>query len=274
MNTPYLTSGLGRIVGPNVYMKRSYKYSIVALLFVALLFVALLFIPEFQENATKRTRTRTRTLENDGLTILYDPQYNQTTDFPCNKLKNDVLAKLPPGYVIMDYTYKIEGGALSTFHRDVTSSKNIYKTKHPVFTLILYKYGGELLSVCPGSNQTYPFVWSNIVNISGAPGTAFLFDCDLLHAGCQNECRERVVFQYKVCHKDDLGKLGHLQGVRAQKREECRMSMYSRVMRKLSYMFEFPVNYLLYPLMIKRENADTLVGQIQAWIPISYYNNV
>ena len=72
----------------------------------------------------------------------------------------------------MDYIYKINDGALSTFHRDVTSSKTIY----PVYTLILYKYDGELLSVCPSSNTTYPFVTSRIVNVEGKSGTCFLFD--------------------------------------------------------------------------------------------------
>jgi hypothetical protein len=86
-----------------------------------------------------------------------------------------------------------------------------------VYTLILYKNEGELLSLCPRSNQTYPFVWSSIVNVKGKRGTAFLFDCDLLHAGCTNYCKEREVIQYKICHHDDLNKLKHLQGIKKNK---------------------------------------------------------
>ena len=166
------------------------------------------------------------------------------------------------GYTFVDYVYKIQNVALSTFHRDVTSSKNIYKTAHPVYTLILYKSGGDLLSVCPGSNKSYPFVWSNIVNISGEPGTAFLFDCDLLHAGCTNQCQKRDVIQYKICHVDDLDKLPHLQGVRANKTDVCEITTKGKIMRKLSYLFEFPINYVFYPLMIKRENSDSIIGKI------------
>lgn len=251
-------------------MKPNLVYTILGLLlFILCAITVAVFNREFSSQAQKP-----RTIAEDGVTILYDPEYNQTKDFPCPKLQADVLAKLPPGYTIMDYIYKIDGVALSTFHRDVTSSQYIHKTKHPVYTLILYKYGGELLSICPGSNKTYPFVWSNIVNMHGYPGTAFLFDSDLLHAGCFNQCKKRKVIQYKVCHKDDLGQLAHLQGVRAQKRETCNMSLYTLCMRKLSYYFEFPINYVLYPFMIKRESTDTLVGQIQSWIPLSYYNNV
>ena len=92
---------------------------------------------------------------------------------PNSDLEQDTLSKLPEGYQFMDYVYIIKNNALSTFHRDVTSSKN---TSHPVYTLILYKSEGELLSVCPGSAKTFPFVWSKIVNINSKKGTAFLFD--------------------------------------------------------------------------------------------------
>jgi hypothetical protein len=223
---------------------------------------------------TNETIRRTRTLAKDGFCVLYNPVYTTTTDFPCNKLKEDALRMLPSGYTFIDYVYKIQNVALSTFHRDVTSSQNIYKTVYPVYTLILYKSHGELLSVCPGSNKSYPFVWSNIVNISGKPGTAFLFDCDVLHAGCTNYCRKRDVIQYKICHIDDIDKLSHLRGVRANKTDVCEITTYGKIMRKLSYFFEFPINYMFYPLMVKRENTDSIVGKIQSYIPIQYYNNV
>ena len=82
-------------------------------------------------------------------------------------LKKDVLNILPKNYVFLDYQYSIFNSAVSTFHRDITSSRKIYNTKYDVYTVILYKYSGDLLSVCPGSNNTYPFVNSHIVNING-----------------------------------------------------------------------------------------------------------
>jgi len=138
--------------------------------------------------------------------------------------------------------------------------------------LILYKYNGELLSVCPQSNQTYPFTFSRIVNINGMSGTAFLFDCDLLHAGQLNNCNERELAQYKLCHKQDLSKIKHLIGIRTEKTDVCWNTMYVRCLRKLSYYLEMPINYIFYPLMVKRESSDSWIGKIQDYIPITYYN--
>lgn len=240
------------------------------LILIIFIIISIYYAIEFTEDLTT---INTRTIETDGFCVLYNEFYCDTTSYPCKKLQNDVLNLLPDNYVFIDYVYKIKNVALSTFHRDVTSSKNIYKTNYPVYTLILYKYDGELLSVCPGSNKTYPFVWSNILNIDGKKGTAFLFDCDLLHAGRVNYCKYREVIQYKLCHHSDLKKLEHLQGINKTKSEECVMSFKNICIRKLSYYMEFPINYFFYPFMIKRENSNSFIGFIQSFIPITYYNN-
>jgi hypothetical protein len=240
------------------------------LVFLIFFLICLYFIEKSEEY---RTSICTRTLKKDGFCVLQKNVYNEITDEPCIQLKQDVLHLLPEGYEFIDYVYKIHDGALSTFHRDVTSSKTIYKTKYPVYTLILYKYEGELLSVCPGSHDSYPFVWSQIVNIEGKPGTVFLFDCDLLHAGCTNYCKERHVIQYKLCHYEDKHTLSHLQKIRNEKMDVCTLSLYNSSVRKLSYYFQLPINTILYPLMIKRENKDTVIGKIQSMIPLKYYNN-
>ena len=250
-------------------MKRKenkYIYIVILILYVIYYF--------FEETENYITSMNSRTLEKDGFCVLYNKLYTDTINEPCNKLQEDVLSRLPDGYVFMDYIYKINDGALSTFHRDVTSSKTIYETDYPVYTLILYKYNGELLSVCPNSNTTNPFVLSRIVNVEGKSGTCFLFDCDLLHAGCTNYCKERHVIQYKICHQQDIHKLTHLQGIRKEKKDICSLSLYKSTLRKLSYYFQLPINSILYPLMIKRENKNTIIGKIQSFIPIKYYNNV
>lgn len=246
------------------HKQNTYFYIIVFLI----IYIVYYFIEE-SENYTS-----IRTLEKDGFCVLYNPLYIKTIAEPCIQLQEDVLSRLPDGYGFMDYIYKINDGALSTFLRDVTSSKTIYKTKYPVYTLILYKYDGELLSVCPNSNNTYPFVTSRIVNVEGKAGTCFLFDCDLLHAGCTNYCKERHVIQYKLCHQDDIHRLSHLQGIRNEKNDICSLTLYNSMMRKMSYYFQLPINTMLYPLMIKRENKKTIIGKIQSFIPIKYYNNV
>lgn len=244
------------------------------LLFIFILFI-LWLIYFFEEEENYINSINTRTIQKDGFCVLYNKNYvNYSEEESYEYLKKDVLSILPNGYVFIDYIYKINDGALSTFHRDVTSSKYIYKTKYPVFTLILYKYEGELLSVCPNSHKSYPFVWSKIVNIEGKSGTCFLFDCDLLHAGCMNNCKERKLVQYKICHVNDLYKLKHLHGIRNEKFDICTLSLYNEITRKLSYYFEMPINYILYPIMIKRNNNNTIIGKIQSFIPLNYYNNI
>uniref|UniRef100_A0A6C0JH11 Phytanoyl-CoA dioxygenase n=1 Tax=viral metagenome TaxID=1070528 RepID=A0A6C0JH11_9ZZZZ len=222
---------------------------------------------EFDENIVDSILMRS--IKKDGFCVLYNPIYGNNEIV----LKADILKQLPKDYVFIDYVYKINNVSLSTFHRDVTSSQNNYKTNYPVYTAILYKYNGDLLSLCPASNRTYPFAWSHIYNITGNSGTVFLFNCDLLHAGQINNCREREVIQYKLCHKSDLIKLEHLKGIRTHKTDICSNSFYNQVMRKLSYYFEFPINYIFYPIMIKRENTNTIIGSLQSFIPLSYYNN-
>ena len=239
--------------------------------YIFIIFVVVFFCFYFTEKNESSKNSSKYTLEEDGICILYNPEYATKK----NIFEKDILRKLPTGYVFLDYVYKIENSSLSTFHRDVTSSQYIYKTKYPVYTAILYKYSGELLSFCPGSHFTYPFVWSRITNMSGSSGTVFLFNCDILHAGCDNDCiLKRDVIQYKICHRDDVDKLKDLSGIRRLKREtECTATIWNKIMRKASYFFEMPINTFLYPLMLKREERDNIIGKIQEYIPISFYNN-
>jgi hypothetical protein len=251
-----------------------YNYKYIFIIFVVVYF--LYYFIEREENVENVILKYN--LETDGICILYNPEYTLSHTLPHtlpHTLEQDILRELPEGYMFIDYIYKIQNSALSTFHRDVTSSQYIYKTKYPVYTAILYNYSGELLSFCPGSNKTYPFVWSHITNISGKAGTVFLFDCDILHAGCDNNCAvKREVLQYKICHKDDLERLHELSKVNVTKTEiNCKSTIWNRIMRKASYFIEMPINTFLYPLMIKRENKNNIIGRIQEYIPISFYNN-
>ena len=245
---------------------------LILILFIIILLYVLYYL--FEVNEYFELTMKVRTLNKDGFCVLYNPLYaTNTIDIPCINLKLDVYKLLPPNYVFIDYVYKIKNGSLSTFHRDVTSSQHLFKTKNPIYTLILYKYYGHLLSLCPGSNKTYPFVWSRIINVEGKSGTAFLFDSDVLHAGSLNNCEKRDLIQYKICHKEDLPLLKHLDKVNTEKIAKCNNSYSQVISRKLSYFFEMPINYLFYPLMIKRENKNSISGFIQSFIPISFYNN-
>jgi len=148
------------------------------------LYVSLYWI-EVKERVN--TSIITRSLEVDGFCCMFNPEYIKTQNTPCVNLQRDILQKLPGGYVFIDYIYKIENTSLSTFHRDVTSYKKIYKTQYPVYTAILYKYDGDFLSVCPASNTTYPFVISTIVIYLVLLEVYFYLYCELLLCRYDNQ---------------------------------------------------------------------------------------
>ena len=242
-------------------------------IFIALIcFYILYFNVEHNENSNDSIMNRT--LEKDGFLVFMDADFANIKKEPSDALKKTALEKLPAGYQFLDYSYAIKNATLSTFHRDVTSSQTIYVTKYPVYTLILYKYNGCLLSICPGSNFTAPFVYSQIVNISGPSGTCFLFNSEILHAGCFNNCKERDIIQYKIAHIDDMNKLNHLNKTCVEKEEyNCDDSLYNHFLRKCSYFFEMPINTIFNPLLQKKYD-DGVLGTLQEYSSIQFYNNI
>lgn len=160
------------------------------------------------------------------LCIVYQLYESCFEKIPCSTLNDDgfviiedetkVLDVLPEGYVFLDYEYDIRGCTIQTFHRDVTSSAYYFNTKHPVYTFTIYKTKGKLLSVCPSSHKTVPFVWSSPKIIqSNNDKTCILFNSDLVHAGAMSDIgNNRHATQYKIVHVDDLGKFKNLQGVK------------------------------------------------------------
>lgn len=272
------------------------KLLVVSVILLFLVFFTIMYY-DIETNELVDYENSKYNIEKDGIQILYyqesvdqesvdqeskDQENNYPIDwpkqngFPSDKLKSDVLAILPADYVFLDYIYTISGNSLSTFHRDVTSSSKIYNTEFPVYTMILYKTTGELLSFCPNSHNTYPFVWSKIVNITGKGGTVFVFNSELLHAGSTDNCEKRYAIQYKICHRNDISKLSHLNGIRAKKASDCSDSSLKkwvfRLFRKWSYYFEMPINTFFYPIMIEKQ--DGIIGWVQDMIPIKYYNNI
>jgi hypothetical protein len=242
-------------------------------LFIIIILLLIYIIYYFFETTIYTDEYISHDLEKDGFCILYNPEYCLSEKTPSEQFKKDVLDELPQGYEFIDYSYIINNTSLFTFHRDVTSSQFIYKTKYPIYTAIIYKYSGDLLSLCPGSHSTYPFVNSHIINIHGKKGTAFLFNSDILHSGCENNCERPEIVQYKICHHDDLYLLEHLIGKHVEKKDVCSMSFYKRFLRKMSYYFEMPINVFFYPFMIEKKNENTIIGKIQSYVPFTFYNN-
>jgi len=209
-----------------------------------------------------------------GFTCL---QLDSDTTFQDNEIRHTILSCLPQSYVMLDYSYRINGCSLSTFHRDVTSSKSSLKTQYPTFTAIWYQYDGDMVSLCKYSNNNLkPFTFSRPTNIHGEKNTIVIFDCDILHAGMLNSVgMNRQVIQFKMAHRDDLQKVSHLQNLHVSKRTSCEneMNLSHRFQRYMSYMFSGSIEYVFKPLMIKKYDNGTLYGQLQNTIPIMFYNN-
>ncbi len=187
----------------------------------------------------------------------------------------EVLSKLPDGYVLMDYYYYIKGCSLSTFHRDVTSGQKYFQTHYPTYTVIMYEYAGDFLSICPHSHQQFPFVWQRPVVVSGETNTIVIFNADMLHCGTINQVGDkRKVLQFKVVHSDDYERLTALDNIRLEKKEDCGKVSYASefAMRLLSFHFAWLFNSVCYPLM-QRKLPGGVGGLLQNLVPISFYNN-
>jgi hypothetical protein len=189
-----------------------------------------------------------RTLENDGYKVLrkFD--------------KKSVLNELPKDYEFMNYKYKIKGCSISTFHRDVTSSQSIYKTKYPVYTCITYKNNGNLLTICPSSHKTTPFLFERPLIINGKEGTTVLFNCDIVHSGAMNEFGdEREAIQYKICHKGDKDKLKHLIGINKTSMGICKNnSIYEYGLRKFSLFYPYIINHIFTKFLQEKPKKNSI----------------
>lgn len=181
----------------------------------------------------------------------------------------DPLDYLPEGYVVMDYMYILEGPALFTYHRDVTSSKTVLNTQHPTYTFLTYNYDGDFLSVCPESHKNWSYTLP--VTLRGMKGIGILFDCDLVHGGLDGpKGVDRRVRQYKIAHKDDLHLLNHLEGVNMCKRGSVVNPCVKGVLRVFSYIFLVPIQWLFLPL-IQRAATSSLGRFLQWLVPVNHY---
>lgn len=205
-----------------------------------------------------------RTLENDGYKVFN------------NFNKKMVLKELPKGYEFLNYKYKVKGCSLSTFHRDVTSSQTIFKTKYPVFTCITYKNNGNLLAICPSSHKTTPFLFERPLIINGKEGTTILFNCDIIHSGAINEFGEnREATQYKICHREDKDKLKHLIGINKTTNGNCKNNLiYEYGLRKISLFYPFIINHLFTSILQERPEKDGILETLISKFYIGdFYNS-
>ena len=217
------------------YKINNYKINIIIIIIIIYLIWYLNETEYLKENPT---------LEEDGFVKLY------------NIKKEYVLNYLPKDYVFIDYKYTIKGCTLSTFHRDVTSSQYIFNTKYPVYTYIKYYNDGPHISLCSGSHKIVPFNFNKAKIINGKKYDGYLFNCDLIHAGDINDNKdERLVIQYKICHKQDLNKLKHLIGINKYLKNDCNNNLYyDMILRKLSLLFPYITNHVFTKYLQSKQN--------------------
>jgi len=224
------------------------------ILFFILFFIIVFGLFWWISGETDDDRPETRTLDQDGYIVIRESS------------KETALSKLPDtsNYVFLQYKYIIRGCSLSTFHRDVTSSSYIYQTKHPVYTYIEYtnETREPLLSVCPGSHKSTPFLYSSPLTVWGQGTTGLLFHCDLVHAGAINRLGDlRYAEQYKIAHKDDLPTLAHLQNIHMEKAGKCDISpLYEYISRRISWIFSHIANHHFTSYLQTR--PDTHIGKM------------
>lgn len=160
--------------------------------------------------------------------------------------RKEVLDELPVGYVFLDYKYTLKGCKTHIFHRDYTTSQYFLQSQHPIYTYSIYKSEGPLISVCPGSHNTAPYLLSKPITLSGKKHTGILYNSDLVHAGVlHKENGRHYEEQYKLCHKSDLKRLKHVKNESLDDVGVCRNTFYTDLLlRKLSLLFNFPLNYI------------------------------
>jgi len=213
--------------------------------------------------ATRSQKHKCSNLKRDGYVV-----FNDASPTPQKR----ALSLLPPGYAFLDYSYEIKGCSLSTYHRDVTSSQRVMKCKHPTYTLIVYLYEGNHLSIIPGSHKSHPLAFTSARNISGKKYNCVLFDADCVHAGMPNKVgRRRHVMQYKIAHIDDLDCLKSLHGKHVSKVGDCdgKNKLKSFILRQISYHFSFVVSLFDAPLQMRRTG---IIGTLQKATGIDFYN--
>lgn len=216
-------------------------------------------------------------LKNQGFCVFNTKQNFDLLD-PIEKrtqITSLVLSKLPDGYKFLDYYYYIKGCSLSTYHRDVTSGQTYLQTKYPTYTLILYEYDGDFLSLCPNSHNQYPFIYSTPVNISGKKNTMVLFNADVLHSGIINKIgKNRKVLQMKIVHQDDIHLCDELNKIKVEKTTDCNNNIFiEHILRFISLHSAWFINGIAHPLLQKKYTDDNLLSYIQNKVPISFYNN-
>ena len=188
-------------------------------------------------------------------------------------LSNATLSKLPKDYVFLDYSYEIINSILYTYHRDLTSSQYFQKLKHVSYTLIVYLYDGDFLNICPESLKK--FTVGDPITINGKRGTAILFNSDLVHAAAISNLNFRHCIQYKLCHKEDIHKLKHLNNQHiVKKQDKLKKATYiDKYFARLSHKYVLFHDIYFIGKLSERKSNKYVTFLAKKLFNLDFYNN-
>jgi len=244
-------------------------------IFILLCFV---FTPLYLiENKPDSTYFDKLSIRQDGISIFNLSQDNIQKQICQNKIipeiERQVLELLPEDYVFLDYSYEISNSSLYTFHRDVTSSKTFQNLSYPSYTLIIYFSKGNHLSISEGSNTT-SFITPTPTTIFGDIGHSILFDSDMVHAAALNTTTERYCKQYKICHKEDIDKLNHLNNQHIRKKEQIQyITYFQKLLRLLSHKYIPLFDNKQIGKFIERKHNNYIVKLFSKIFKLDFFNN-
>lgn len=248
--------------------------------FIFILLILLIFIltPLYLiENKPNTTYFDKLSISQDGISIFNLSQDNIQKQIYQNKIipeiERHVLELLPEDYVFLDYSYEISNSSLYTFHRDVTSSKTFQNLSYPSYTLIIYFSKGNHLSISEGSNTT-SFITPTPTTIFGEIGQSILFDSDMVHAAALNTTTERYCKQYKICHKEDIDKLIHLNNQHIRKSESVQyITYFQKFIRLMSHKYIPLFDNKEIGKFIERKHNNYIVQIFSKIFKLDFFNN-
>ena len=131
-------------------------------------------------------------------------------------INNKIKDLLGSDYVFMDYVWMIIKSHVHTCHRDNNGLFFNKNQKHDSYTILFYLEDMDsCLDVLPRSHLNKH---KNVVNLSDYtkrvkcnPGSAVLFNANLVHTGSFNKKPHNMRIQMKISHQHDLEALNYYQ---------------------------------------------------------------
>lgn len=202
------------------------------IIWVVLFFVLISLIKRYFSN--KFVDTKTCNMNDDGF-ILIDNilSHTQIKTFlemaklgEHKKIKNEIMNSnyinkrihdiLGNDYIFMDYIWMIMKSNVHTCHRDNNGLFFNETQKYDSYTILFYLEDMDsCLDVLPKSHKN---MYEHSINLTDEtkhikcnPGSAILFNANLIHTGSFNKKPDNARIQMKISHKNDIKSLNYYQ---------------------------------------------------------------